>query len=127
MDLNQGLDARRINRPIAKLLAKCKWLKPVRLACDTASQKEKALLMRLKQEGGGKVTPKAYFCYVLVKDIKDALDRVMLLKELGVDPFAQPYRDFDNNIESTKEQKRFARWVNHKAIFKTVKWEEYNN
>ena len=30
-----------------------------------------------------------------------------------------PYNKFDDY------QKRFARWVNHRAIFKTVKWEDY--
>jgi len=35
------------------------------------------------------------------------------------------YRDFRNNIEPTPEQKAFARWVNHKAIFKSVLWEDY--
>jgi hypothetical protein len=62
---------------------------------------------------------------VLVKDINDALERVEFLRGLGIDPFAQPYRDFENKIEPTKEQRRFARWVNMKAIFKTVKWEDY--
>lgn len=124
IDFNQGLDARRIDRPIAKLLSKCKWLKPVRLACDTASQKE-SIRKAVKLMRDENVTPKAYFCYVLVKDVNDALDRVMFLKDLGVDPFAQPYRDFENNILPTKEQKRFARWVNHKALFKTIKWEDY--
>lgn len=47
------------------------------------------------------------------------------LRKLGVIPFAQPYRDFDNNIEPTKEQKRLARWCNHKAIFKSVEFKNY--
>lgn len=65
------------------------------------------------------------FCYVLVKDVNDALYRIERLRRLGVQPFAQPYRDFTNNIEPTWEQKRLARWCNMKAIFKTVKWEDY--
>jgi len=43
------------------------------------------------------VTPRAYFCYVLVKDIEDAIERVKFLKGINVDPFAQPYRDFNDN------------------------------
>ena len=27
--------------------------------------------------------------------------------------------------KSDPYQKRFARWVNHKAVFKTVKWIDY--
>jgi len=36
------------------------------------------------------------------------------------DPFVMPY-DKENIY-----QKRFTRWVNHKAIFNSVKWEDYN-
>lgn len=126
IDFNQGLDARIIanNEDIARLLGAVKWGKPIRLACDTKSQIphiEKAVNLLRKHNA----TPKAYFVYVLVKEIDDALERVEFLRGLGLDPFAQPYRDFENNIKPTKEQKRFARWVNHKAIFKTVEYKNY--
>ena len=45
--------------------------------------------------------------------------RVMELRSLGCDPFVMPYDRKD------KYQKRFARWVNHKAIFKSVAWNLY--
>ena len=126
VDFNQGLDARIIadNSDIAELLSKLRWLKPLRMACDTKSQMkhiEKATSL-LRKFG---TTPSNYFVYVLVKDIPDALERVNFLKKLKLDPFAQPYRDFDNNILPSVEQKRFARWVNHKAIFKTVEYKNY--
>lgn len=40
IDFNQGLDARIIadNKDIAKLLAKVKWLKPIRMSCDAKAQ-----------------------------------------------------------------------------------------
>ncbi len=124
IDINQGVDARLIDDGIAKLFGKIKWLNPVRLACDTISQMphiEKAVhLMRQNN-----VTPKRYFCYVLVKDSDDALERVEFLRKLNVNPFAQPYRDFENDTEPTQEQKAFARWVNMKACFKTCSWYEY--
>lgn len=47
------------------------------------------------------------------------LYRAERLRSLGVYPYAMPFN------KSDPYQKRFARWVNHKAIFKTVKWEEY--
>lgn len=124
VDFNQGLDARLIDNSVAKRLAKIKWLKPVRLACDQKSQMsvvEKAVKL-LRANG---CTPRKYFCYVLVKDINDALERVEFLRSLNVDPFAQPYRDYQNQTEPTKEQKDFARWVNRKWIFKSCSWEEY--
>ena len=126
IDFNQGLDARLIadNEDIAKLLSRVKWSKPLRMACDQKSQMkhiEKATKLLRKYN----TTPKNYFIYLLVKDIEDAYERALFLKDLKLDPFAQPYRDFENNILPTKEQKMFARWVNHKAIFKTIDWKDY--
>jgi len=125
VDFNQGLDARIIsdNPDIAKLLSRVKWLKPIRMACDTKAQMpaiEKAVSM-LRDNGA---TPKTYFVYCLVKDIPDALERVLFLDKLKLDAFAQPYIDFDTG-HTDIEQRRFARWVNMKAIHKTVKWEDY--
>lgn len=126
IDVNQGLDARLIDDDTAKLLARIKWLKPIRLACDSMDMIphiEKAVkLLRWHN-----ATPRAYFVYVLVDNVADALERVKFLKMLNVSPFAQPFRDFKNNAEPTYEQKAFARWVNHKAIYNTVPWEEYKS
>lgn len=47
------------------------------------------------------------------------LERVMMLKELGCMPFVMP---FD---KSDPYQKAFARWVNHRATFKSCSWLEY--
>lgn len=47
--------------------------------------------------------------------------RVTKLNALGCDPYAMPYRKND------PYQKAFCRWVNHKAIFNSVKWEEYRS
>jgi len=124
VDFNQGLDARLIDNAMARLLSKVKWLNPIRLACDRQSQMkpiQKAVaLLRYHN-----ATPQRYMVYVLIKDVKESLDRIKFLKGLYLDPHAQPYRDFKENTEPTKEQKQLARWVNHKAIFKTVTWEDY--
>ncbi len=122
VDFNQGLDARLIDKPIARRLAALRWLKPLRLACDHKSQMpavERAVNL-LRAAGA---TPKRYSCYVLVKNVPDAHERVEFLRALNVSPFAQPYRD-RHNTPSTKEQRRFARWVNIKKLFKTVSWEQ---
>lgn len=123
LDCNQGLDARLVDPAVANVLGKIRW-SVLRFACDQASQMphvERAV--RLIRSASGKKGN--VFCYVLVKDIPDALERVEFLRRLGVDPFAQPYRDFSTNAEPDRELKDFARWVNHKAIFKSVPWEKY--
>lgn len=125
VDFNQGLDARLIDDSIAKLLSKIKWLSPIRLACDSIGMIKyvgKAVeLLRWRN-----CTPKRYGVYVLVKqDISEAMEIVKFLKGIGCDPFAQAYKDIENKIKMTQEQKNFCRWVNHKAIFNAVSWEDY--
>lgn len=123
VDFCQGLDARLIDGPIAKLLSRVHWLEPIRLACDSHSMIEpvrKAVeLLRWHN-----AKPFRYSVYVLVKDVEESLERIKFLKGIDVDPFAQPYRDREG-IEPTQEQKDLARWCNHKATFKSCTWEDY--
>lgn len=127
VDFNQGLDARIAcdNPYIIDLLSRVKWINNIRFACDKMSQLDsvKKCVNELKRCG---IQPYRVFVYCLIgADISDALKRINALRELGVNPFAQPYRNFDNRIEPTIEQKRLARWCNHKAIFNSVKFENY--
>lgn len=120
IDANQGLDSRLVTPEIAKILSQLKWIKFIRTACDTAASMKpvETMIERLKENG---VKPYRVFVYVLVQDVEDAERRVQFLRELGAQPFAQPYRDFTTNEEPPRILKDFARWVNDKAIFKTVK------
>lgn len=127
VDSNQGLDARLITREIASKLAALKWYKPLRMSCDTSQ-----MLPVIEQataylcEAGRK--PSRYFVYMLVStDVREAEARAMQLNALGIEPFAQPFRDFENLIEPNAEQRAFARWVNHKAVFHTTKWPDYSH
>lgn len=60
---------------------------------------------RLKKCG---MKPAKMFFYVLVREVDDALARIEELDALGCQPFAQPYRDFENKIRPTPEQRRLA-------------------
>lgn len=119
IDFNQGLDARLITPEIAELLGKLKWIEYVRVSCDTDAMLDVVLEKAQLLERGG-VKPWRVFVYVLVQDIPSAEKRCIALREAGLNPFAQPYCDFTTNAEPAEELKRFARWVNHKAIFNTV-------
>ncbi|MFG6376226.1 MAG: hypothetical protein K1W05_09970 [Desulfovibrio sp.] len=126
LDCNQGLDARIIaNTPaIAQLLAEISWPRGIRLACDDKSQMEpvEKAVQSIRKYSGKKGR---FSCYVLVKNVEDALERVTFLRQLDVDPFAQPYREPGSKCEPEKILKHFARWVNRKWIFKACSWEEY--
>ncbi len=123
VDFNQGLDARLITPETAKLLAGLKWIRFVRMSCDTS-----AMLPVIEQataylrEAG--IPQWRMWCYVLVQDVEESHRRVLALKKMGVEPFAQPYRDYDGG-EPTDEQKRLARWVNMRAAFASCSFEEF--
>ena len=123
VDFNQGLDARLITPEIARMLARLHWIRFVRLACDTSEMLPviRQATAYLKEAG---VAQSRLWSYALVRDVEEALQRVQALREMGVEPFVQPYRDYDGG-EPTEEQKAFARWVNRKSLFKSCTWESY--
>lgn len=125
IDFNQGLDARLITSKNAKKLASCGWVRFIRFSCDT---KEMIVpvkrAVRLIREAGCK---REIFCYLLVREISDAEERLRALVKLGVTPFAQPYRDFSAGTEPTEEQRKFAAFSNLKGgkLCLKIKFTEY--
>ena len=123
VDFNQGLDARLITLDTARMLARLHWIRFIRMSCDTSDMLlvvEQAVAY-LREAGAA---PSRFWAYVLVRDVGDAHQRVIALREMGVEPFAQPYRDFDGG-EPSLEQRAFARWVNNRAAFHSCSWEDY--
>lgn len=121
VDFSQGLDIRLINSDMAKLLSKVKTMKQIHFAFDDVKL-ENAVSKGIKTLSDNGVKPYKLMFYVLIgfnSTPEEDLYRVELLRSYGVDPFVMP---FDKQDEY---QKNFARWVNHKAIFKSVKWEDY--
>ena len=120
VDFNQGLDARLISPDVADLLSKLKWIRFIRMSCDTDAILD-VVENAIKLLGDRRVKPYRVFVYLLVQDLASAERRAIALRDIGAEVFAQPYRDFENSIEPTVEMRRFARWVNRKEIFKSVK------
>ena len=123
IDFNQGLDARLITPETARMLARLHGIRFIRLACDTSEMLPviRQAVSYLKEAG---VSPSRFWAYALVRDVEEGHRRVLALREMGVEPFAQPYRDYDGG-EPSAEQMAFARWVNRKLLFKSCSWEEY--
>ena len=121
VDFSQGLDIRLITPEKAKLLSKVKLWKQIHFAFDYPEIEEqvKEGIKTLKNNGvkGYKMMFYVLIGYNTTKE--QDLHRVRLLDDLGVDPFVMPYDKSENY------QRNFARWVNHKAIFKSVSWENY--
>lgn len=128
IDFNQGIDLRILTEEMAISLAQLK-IKTIHCAWDNYKDKDivlKKLNMLIKYVKPYKIT-----CYVLVgfeqnTIISEDLERVLTLKDLGVNLFAMGYIDFnDKTYKKPREIKMFCRWVNMKATFKSCTWEDY--
>ncbi len=116
----QGIDVRTLNPGRARLLQEFKRHKQIKIAWDDPHDLKIEVTIRAVAEWFPKGS---LMCYVLIgfsSTPEQDLYRVETLRGLGIDPFVMPFN------RSDLYQKAFARWVNHKAIFKKVKWEDYN-
>jgi len=113
-----GIDARIMTEEHAYYLNKVKRHKQIHIAWDNPKDD---LVPKLK-EIIKYIKPYKLMCYVLIgywSTQEEDYYRIDQLRALGIDPFVMPYNKEDDY------QKKFARWVNHKAIFKTVEWKNY--
>lgn len=127
VDFNQGLDARLVTDDIARLLARVKWIKRIRFGCDTPGQiaeceRATALIDKYGYKG-------EYFFYcILLKDFKEAFERVNHWKKKGGRflPHCQPYRDLNNPRQIIPQwQKDLAGWANKKWIFRSCEFKDF--
>lgn len=123
IDFNQGLDARLITSEIAYLLSKVKWIRFIRMACDNVDMIGKVIdvIFQLKHLN---IRPSKIFVYLLIKDLNSALYRIEALRKMGVNLFAQAYRDKKGN-QPFRILLELERWVNVKQMFKTHSFEQF--
>ncbi len=116
----EGVDVRILTPPMLSALAHIKHYKQIKIAWDNPKDDLIPVLNNIIKY----IKPYKIMCYVLIgywSTQEEDLYRVKTLRKLKIDSFVMPYD------KSNPYQKRFARWVNHKAIFKSVKWEDYSN
>jgi hypothetical protein len=127
VNFSQGLNIRILTDEQAELLAKCDYrngkfsAKWVTFAWDRF-QDEKLIVNGIERCIKSGINPATMQFFVLIgydTTPEQDLYRVEFLRSFGCLPYVMPYNKFDSY------QKRFARWVNHRAIFKSVKWEDY--
>jgi hypothetical protein len=114
-----GVDIRILTNKQAALLNNLKHHKQIKIAWDNPKQD----LSKKIKEITKYLKPYKIMCYVLIgfnSTPKQDLFRVEKLRELKIDPFVMPFNKTD------EYQRNFARWVNHKAIFNTVEFKNYN-
>ena len=113
-----GVDARLLTKEHCDYLNKLKLYKTIKIAWDFPKMDLRPQLKQIIQW----IKPYKLMCYVLIgydSTPEEDLYRVEELRKLKIDPFVMPFDKTDSY------QKSFARWVNDKAIFRKVKWEDY--
>ncbi len=129
VNFSQGLNIRNIKEDQALALASVNFTnshatsKQVTFAWDDPRH-EKLIHEGIKRVTDAGLKPYQMAFYVLIgyhSTEEEDLHRVELLRSYGCDPYAMPYDKFDDY------QKKFTRWVNHKAIFKSVAWKDYKS
>lgn len=126
VNFSQGIDIRLMTEEKAEMLRQIK-VKSVHLAWDRYEDKE---IILLKLEMFKSVTGWNYrklMVYVLVNfntTIEQDLERIYTLRDMGYDPYVMIYNKEQMNAKDAV--RKLQRWVNMKAVFKTVaRFEEY--
>lgn len=119
-----GVDVRIMDEEQAFYLNKMKMEQNIHIAWDLPKLD---LTERLK-EMLKYVKPYKITCYVLVgfnSTIEQDLYRLNTLKKLGITPFVQPYRDFENKRKPTNYEMDIARWANKMWLFKSMDFKDF--
>lgn len=129
VNFSQGLNIRNIKPDQAAAVASVKFRnlkgndKQVYFAWDDPRH-EKLIHKGIKTCIDNGLTPRQMAFYVLIgyhSTQAEDLHRVEILRDYGCDPYVMPYD------KSDPYQKKFARWVNHKAVFGASTWSEYRD
>lgn len=114
----QGVDARLLTIYRCEQLLSLRHHKQIKIAWDNPRDDLHLKLREITHY----IKPYKLMCYVLIgfnSTEEQDLYRIETLRNLGIDPFVMPYD------KSDLYQRTLARWVNHKAIFKSIKWQDY--
>lgn len=119
-----GVDIRIMTEEMAFALNSLKLKNGVHIAWDMPQVDLRPKLRELVKW----IKPYKIVCYVLVgfnSTKEQDLERLRFLKELGILPFVQPYRDFQNKRKPTMYEKDIARWANRMWLFNTTDFLDY--
>ncbi len=117
MDQN-GFDARLITEEHASWLKRLRFQGQIHTAWDYVEH-EVEVLRGLNELKKARVYPVTVYILIGHTTHEENLHRVMTVENMGYDAFVMPLN------RSDPYQRAFARWCNHKAVFKSVHWEEY--
>ena len=129
VSFNQGLDIRLINDEKAEMLSKVKYYdrnfsrRCIYFAFDDLSMKDIFIeKMKILTKYIKPYRIMVYFIVGFNSTFEDDMVRFEIMREIGVDPFAMPYKD----VKKNKKMLDFCRWVN-KRIYKSCSFKEYKS
>lgn len=126
IDINQGVDIRIMTDEKAEMIKQLK-VKNIHFAWDRYEDKELIVpkLQRFREiTGWGKDKMTVYVLTNFDTTLKEDLDRVYTLRDLGYNPYIMIYNKA--NTKATDPVRKLQRWVNNRRIFATVKdFKEY--
>lgn len=127
VDFNQALDARLITPEIAELLSRVKWLRYIRLGCDTPQQVIQCEnVIRMIDKYCGK--PMYYLLYTMIgKDLQESYERISRWRhEKNIVCVAQPFRDPLNPRHVVPQwQKDLAHWSMRRELYKKCDFKDF--
>lgn len=119
-----GVDVRIMDKEQAEALSTMKLKSNIHIAWDNPNIELSGQLEKILQWiPASKIT-----CYVLIgfnSTMEQDLMRLYTLKNLGILPFVQPYRDYENKRKPTAYEKDLARWANRAWLFKSIDFHQY--
>lgn len=127
VNFSQGLNIRIITDEQAEALASVHFRdmsgnnRTVHFAWDRIND-EKWIHSGIERVIAAGIKPYQMMFYILIgydTTPEEDMHRIEMLRDYGCLPFVMPYNKED------QYQKRLARWANHKAIFKSVPWEQF--
>jgi hypothetical protein len=119
-----GVDIRIMNEEQAFWLNKLRLKRNIHIAWDLP---ELDLTDKLN-EVIKYISPNKICCYVLVgfnSTVEQDMFRLRKIKELGITPFVQPFRDFENIRKPQQYEKDLARWANKMWTFKSCEFADF--
>lgn len=114
----QGFDIRIFEKEHGRALQGLRLYKQLKFAWDNPKED----LIENIEELLEYIKPYKLMCYLLIgfdSSVEEDMYRIETLRSYKIDPFVMPYNRRDSY------QNALARWVNHKAIFKKVSWDDY--
>lgn len=120
-----GVDVRIMDEEQAWWLNNLKLKNGVHIAWDLPqidlTERLQAMIKHIK--------PYKVTCYVLVgfnSTVEQDLFRLNTLKRLGIYPFVQPFRDYENKRTPTQYERDLARWANRAWFFKSTEFKDFS-